>query len=111
MRWTEIPAPPPKPARPAGDAPGRPAPAAHPRAGAAERPITRGADSVDDYRTRLQLAAARRAWRPGSRERGLWTLPEPWTRRHAPTAPWKTTERFSTAPTGIILSEGTFLFR
>jgi hypothetical protein len=29
--------------------------------------------------------------------KSLWKLPEPWTLKNAPTAPWKTTEQFSTS--------------
>jgi transposase len=64
MRWTEIPAPPPKPAvsasRPAIPAPAR-APARR-RGQSADHPWQH---SVEDYRARLQLAAAKRAWMAG----------------------------------------------
>jgi len=65
MRWTEIPAPPPKPAVPTETRPAIPAPARAParrRGPSADHPWHH---RVEDYRTRLQVAAARRAWMAG----------------------------------------------
>jgi len=65
MRWTEIPAPPPTPAVTTATRPAIPAPARAParrRGQSADHPWHH---SVEDYRTRLQVAAAKRAWMAG----------------------------------------------
>ena len=66
MRWTEIPAPPPKPAVPTETRPAIPAAGACTlRDGAAKSADHPWHHSVEDYRTRLQVAAAKRAWMAG----------------------------------------------
>jgi hypothetical protein len=65
MHWSEIPAPPPKPAVTTATRPAIPAPARAParrRGQSADHPWHH---SVEDYRTRLQVAAAKRAWMAG----------------------------------------------
>jgi hypothetical protein len=65
MRWTEIPAPPPKPAVTTATRRAMPASARAParrRGQSADHPWHHG---VEDYRTRLQVAAAKRAWMAG----------------------------------------------
>ncbi|MGH2399941.1 MAG: ISNCY family transposase [bacterium] len=58
MRWTEIAAPLPKPAAPVAPRPSLPSTPRR-RSQSADHPWHHG---VEDYRTRLQVAAARRAW-------------------------------------------------
>jgi transposase len=62
MRWSEFAAPPPKPVAPAAPRPAvspAPNPARRRRGQSADHPWHHG---VEDYRARLQLAVARRAW-------------------------------------------------
>jgi transposase len=62
MRWTEVTAPLPKPAAPAAPRPSlppTPSTRSRRRGQSADHPWHHG---VEDYRTRLQVAAARRAW-------------------------------------------------
>jgi len=65
MHWSEIPAPPSKPAVTTAPRPAMAAPAHAParrRGQSADHPWHHG---VEDYRTRLQVAAAKRAWMAG----------------------------------------------
>lgn len=98
MRWSEIPAPLPKSTAAAAPRPAAPRPAA-PSSGRAS--ITRGAGGMSS------VSSAPSSWR--AHERGLWTLPAPWTRRHAHRALQNAQTRFDTASTGH--HQGTFLFR
>ena len=111
MHWSEIPAPLAEAGRHAGDASGRPGAARAPaRRAAASRPIIRGDHSVEDYRTRLQLAAAKRAWRPGSRDTTACGRCR--SRGREDTRPpllGKPQNGFPQRPQGI--TQGTFLFR
>jgi hypothetical protein len=100
MHWSEMPARR-RSRRHAGNAPG------HPGAGACthatERPV--GRSSVAPQCRRLQDQAAARGGQTGMAGRAAVTQPPVDAagavdrEEHAPTAPWKTTERFSTTTT------------
>ena len=69
-----------------------------------ERAIIRGAAAT------TQRPASGPSRRGAANDRGLWTLPAPWTRRTRPPRLAKRADAFRTAPTGRS-SQGTFLFR
>ena len=90
MQWTEI-AGAGEAQRPDGDAPPL-----------VDRRLHRPARPSADHPWRRDIEGYRTASRGGQTGRAaamnsLWKLPQPWTPRHAPTAAWKTTERFSTS--------------
>jgi hypothetical protein len=63
MHWTEIPAPPPKPAVTTATRPALPAPTRAPVRRRGQSPDHPWQHGVEDYRARLDVAAAKRAWR------------------------------------------------
>ena len=120
MRWTEIARAAGRRAAPAAPRPSRPPTRRPDRDAAGSLPIIRG---IRRSRIMTRISNWRRTDGPGSgcnHEAACGRCRSRGRGEHAPTAPWKTTDRFSTAPTGtffqqgdisIELRPGTFLFR